>query len=77
MHGYPDEMRQQAIKLYIEGTNYRRIGRILDVDHVTVMHWVRAHVDQLPTAPQPKQVVMVEQDELFTFIGKKKTKSTS
>jgi transposase-like protein len=76
-HGYPDEMRHQAVKLYIEGTNYRRIGRILGVDHVTVMHWVSAHADQLPDAPQPKQVVMAEQDELFTFIGKKKTKSTS
>jgi transposase-like protein len=75
--GYPEAMRQQAVKLYIDGVNYRRIGRILEVDHVTVMHWVRAHSDQLPDAPQPKQVVMAEQDELFTFVGKKKTKSTS
>ena len=52
--GYPDEMRHQAVKLYVEGTNYRRIGRLLGVDHVTVMHWVRAHTDQLPVAPQPK-----------------------
>jgi transposase-like protein len=76
-HGYPDSLRQQAIRLYVDGTNYRRIGRILGVDHVTVMHWVRAHADQLPDAPQPKRVVMAEQDELFTFVGKKKTKSTS
>ena len=70
-------MRQQAVKLYVDGTNYRRIGRILGVDHVTVMHWVRAHTDQLPEAPQPRPVVMAEQDELFTFVGKKKTSSTS
>ena len=41
------------------------------------MHWVRAHADQLPDAPRPKRVVMAEQDELFTFVGQKKTKSTS
>ena len=65
-------MRQQAVKLYVDGANYRR-----GVDHVTVMWWVRADADQLPDAPQPRRVVMAEQDELFTFVGKKKTTSTS
>jgi transposase-like protein len=77
-HGYPDTMHQQAVKLYSDGLNYRRIGRVLGVDHVTVMLWVKAHVDQLPELPpQPNDVGVIELDELFTFVGKKKTKSTS
>lgn len=76
--GYPDTMRQQAVKLYVDGLNYRRIGRVLGVDHKTVMLWVRAHADQLPARPPlPEQVEVIEEDELYTFIGKKKTKSMS
>ena len=74
--GYPAEVRQQAVKLYVDGLNYRRIGRILGVDHKSVMNWVKAHADQLPPAPVPKQVENAELDELFTFVGKKKTTST-
>jgi len=71
-------MRQQAVKLYSDGMNYRRIGRQLGVDHVTVMLWVKAHADRLPAQPpQPEQVGVIEMDELFTFVGQKKTKSTS
>jgi transposase-like protein len=75
--GYPAAMRQQAVKLYVDGLNYRRIGRILGVDHKSVMNWVKAYADQLPPAPVPKQVENAELDELFTFVGKKKTKLTS
>jgi len=76
-HGYPDAMRQQAIRLYSDGMNYRRIGRFLRVDHVTVMLWVKAHADRLPARPPvPTNVGVVELDELFTFIGKKKSGST-
>lgn len=47
-------------------------------DHITVMNRVKAHIDQLPTAPQPddKPLHAVEMDELYTFVGKK-TASTS
>ena len=73
--GYPTALRQQAVKLYLEGVNYRRIGRLLEVGHKTVMHWVKAYSDQLPPAPLPTNVNNAELDELFTFVGKKKTSS--
>ena len=57
--------------------NYRRIGRQLGIDHKTVMAWVKAHSDQLPAAPVPQDINNAEQDELFTFVGKKKTSFTS
>ena len=70
--GYPDEVRQKAIQLYVDGMNYRRIARHLEVDHKSVMNWVKAYVAQLPPAPVPTDVNNAEMDELFTFVGSKK-----
>jgi hypothetical protein len=57
--------------------NLRRIGRHLGIDHKTVSAWVKAHSAQLPPAPMPSDINNAELDELFTFVGKKKTSSTS
>jgi transposase-like protein len=70
-------MRQQAIRLYVDGMNLRRIARHLGVVHQTVANWVTAQVASLPDKPpQPESVTMLEQDELYTFVEAKKTKST-
>ena len=74
--GYPEDMRQQAVRLYGDGMNFRRIGRQLGVHHQTVINWINAHSAQLTPAPVPDTVTVIEQDELYTFIGHKKTKST-
>jgi len=77
-NGYPEKLRRQAVQLYADGMNFRRIGRHLGVNHQTVINWVKAYSDQLPAqAPQPAAVGVVELDELFTFVGKKKTSATS
>ena len=77
--GYPAEVRQQALQMYVDGLNLRRIGRFLGVDHQTVANWVKAKADGLPDEPPvPKGPVKVsELDELYSFVGDKKTKSTS
>ncbi len=75
--GYPDSVRQQAIRLYVDGMNLRRIARHLGVVHQTVANWIAAHAAILPdTPPQPETVTVIEQDELYTFVEAKKTKST-
>ena len=75
--GYPDEMRKQALQLYVDGMNLRRIGRHLGIHHRTVSLWVKSRAASLPKAPLPEEVKEAEMDELFTFIGNKKTGSTS
>jgi hypothetical protein len=41
------------------------------------MWWVRAHSDGRPEQPPlPAEVEVVEEDELYTFVSQKKTKST-
>jgi transposase-like protein len=77
--GYPDALRQQALQLYVDGVNFRRIGRILSISHQTVANWVTAYADHLPAEPPcpAGQLEVNELDELFTFVSKKKTSFTS
>jgi transposase-like protein len=75
---YGEGLHLQAVKLSVDGVSFRRIGRHLGVDHVTVMNWVKAYTHQLPDAPVPAErpLHIVEMDELYTFIGTKKNGST-
>jgi transposase-like protein len=74
--GYDLALRKQAVQLYVDGTNLRRIGRLLGIHHRTVSDWVQAHAESLPDTPMPEEIKIAEMDELFTFIGSKKTEST-
>lgn len=77
-HGYTDGIRKQALKLYMDGLNFRRIARILGVHHQSLINWVHAATDRLPdSSATPAMSETVELDELYTFIGQKKTESTS
>ena len=76
-HAYDATFRQKAVQLYIDGMNLRRFGRHLGVHHQSVANWAKAHAEKLPEAPPvPDKVENAEMDELFTFIGDKKTEST-
>jgi transposase-like protein len=76
--GYSEEVRLQAIRLYLEGISQRGIERVLGVSYQSVGNWVRAYAAQLPSAPLPDgELDVAEMDELYTFIGDKKTNGTS
>ena len=76
--GYPEQIKREAVRLYLEGTNFRRIGRILSVNHQSVVNWVNAYHAALPEVEPPVSTPeVVELDELFTFVGSKKRKRTS
>jgi hypothetical protein len=47
------------------------------VNPQSVVNWFKAYSASLPAAPMPEKSRTAELDELYTFIGKKKTKSTS
>jgi len=74
-NGYPEETRMLAIRMYVEGSSYGSIARILKVNPQSVANWVNAYTAKLPPAPMPNKVKKAELDELYTFVGKKKTKS--
>ncbi|MCU0498736.1 MAG: hypothetical protein MUF87_15400 [Anaerolineae bacterium] len=58
--------------------NLRRIAHHLGLVHQTVANWIATHAASLPDhPPRPEAVTVIEQDELYTFIGEKKTKLIS
>jgi transposase-like protein len=74
--GYPKSMRKRAMEMYVDGGNLRRIARHLKVAPRTVALWVTDLAEALPHTPLPEEVQEAEMDEMFTFIGDKKTEST-
>ena len=79
--GYAPEIRQMAVRLYLEGNGLRRIGRLLGCHPQSVANWVDAYQarlqEQSPKLPVPDTVETVELDELYTFVEHKKTKYIS
>jgi transposase-like protein len=75
--GYSEEVRQRALQLYVDGLSFRKIARHLGIHHRTVALWVKAQATLLSRPPVPEHVDTAEMDEMFTFIGDKKTRSTS
>ena len=61
------------MEMYVDGGNLRRIARHLKIAPQTVADWVSDLAEALPSAPLPNEVKEAEMDELFTFIGDKKT----
>ena len=77
VNGHPFDDHERAMKLYLEGNGLRRIGRLLHVVHQTVANWIRvAHANLPACVPQPALSQVTELDELYTFVGQKKTKFT-
>jgi transposase len=74
---YGEDVRKKAIQMYVDGISFRKIARHLGVHHQSIVNWVNAYANQLPESPVPDKVEHAEMDELFTFVGTKKTKSTS
>jgi transposase-like protein len=77
---YREAVRAEAVRLYVDGMNQRRIARTLGVSHQSVANWIKRHADSLPDQPPEAKAMTLdvnELDERFTFMGDKKTKSTS
>ena len=74
--GYDPQTRKQAVQLYLEGTSYRAIGRLLNVHNQSVINWVEAAQKLLPDqVSDQERTDYVEVDELFSFVEAKKNKS--
>ena len=63
--------------MYVDGMNLRRIARHFGIHHRTVSLWVQASAANISEVPIPTEVKTAEMDEIFSFIGNKKTGSTA
>ena len=68
--------RALAVILYTIGRmSFRRIGKILSVDHTLIYRWIREVAEQLPEPLVDADITEVELDEMWHFIKDKKTNS--
>lgn len=74
--GLEPSLRRMAVRLYIEGNGFRRIGRLLGVNHQTVVNWIKAEEAAQPPAPMPQENAIVEMDELYALHQKKGNSSS-
>ena len=74
--GHEPALHQEAARLYVEGLSFRKIARLLGVNHQTVINWIRQDEAKRPAAPLPEGVEVIEMDELYTFVQKKRISST-
>ena len=71
--GYPSSVKENCLKMYVNGMGFRAIERVTGVNHNTVIRWVRNSAIALPHAPKVSEIPEItEIDELQTFVGKKK-----
>jgi hypothetical protein len=75
MSKVPSKLETVQSGLESRGSSYRSIVRILKVNPQRLVNSVSQYANKLPNAPMPAKVKKAELDELYTFVGKKKTKS--
>ncbi len=67
MRGYDDDVRLQALTLFLEGVSLRMISRILDVNHQSVANWVNTFADNVPEELPDSVLETAVLDGLITF----------
>jgi transposase-like protein len=71
--GYSEEVKQECLKMYLNGMGFRAIERVKGVHHTRIIYWVKQLGEKLPDTPEENKIPEVgELDELETFIGSKK-----
>ena len=72
---YPPEVKQICLKMYLNGLGFRAIARVTDIDHTTIINWVKEEGEKLPDDALEEEIPEItEIDELQTFVGRKKNK---
>ena len=71
-NGYPEHVKQKAIKYYLEGNGFRRIERLMHVSHVSVINWVKQLASKIQRIPKKSETVdVLELDEMCVNFKKK------
>jgi transposase-like protein len=53
--------------------SFRMMGRILGINYALVYRWIRSFGESLPEPEIPGDIVEMEFDEMWHFVGSKKT----
>jgi transposase-like protein len=67
-----EKKRRFALSLYLGGSSFHTIGRLLGVSHVSVLNWIRHYEGRLKTVRNPRPAKVIELDEMHNYMGHKK-----
>ncbi len=70
--GYDEEIRLQALTLFLEGVTLRTISLILGVNHQSVTNWVNTYTDDIPEELPDSVLETAVLDGLITINPRKK-----
>jgi transposase len=76
-NGHSREEKGRAVALYILGLSMRTIAKLFRVNVSTVLAWVRNFALENYEKPKPEGAVILELDEMWHYIEKKKANSGS
>jgi transposase-like protein len=66
-NGYDEEVRFQALQLYLEGLSMRQIARLLEVNHQSVANWMQDYTRYLPPDLPPSIAEMARLEGLYVL----------
>ena len=78
-NGYGEEKKTEAIRYYYEGNSGRSTGRFFKMSKANATRWLKekaAKEKNQPDESLPEKCDVEELDEVYHFIGLKKTKFT-
>jgi transposase len=70
---YSEEVKRQALAMYLEGLGFRSIGRLLNCSHVAAYQWIKQYGEKARLDMPATELDVVEMDEMHSYIGSKKT----
>ncbi len=74
LHGYPIEVKREALRYYLEGIGFRRIERLLGVSHTAVIYWVKKAGEKIKNivfeGRKTEKVDVLEFDEMCVNLKK-------
>ena len=71
------DTKRLALSMYLEGLGFRAIGRILTISYGTVYQWIKKWGEQASLPQNPQGALVVELDEMHSYVGSKKTTAGS
>lgn len=71
--GRPAQEKAMAVTLYTLGLSIRAIARLIGVSPTAVLKWIKTFAKTHYEKPAPGDAIIVELDELWHYLGSKKT----
>ena len=71
--GRPAQEKAMAVTLYTLGLSLRAIARLIGVSPTAVLKWIKTFAKTHYEKPAPGDAIIVELDEMWHYLGSKKT----